>query len=175
MTLEELKASRHKTAISRKKMSRPMRLALSTRFVNPNMSLLDYGCGKGEDVTQLRSMGITATGYDPHYHYRYSGNEKKPADIVTLFYVLNVIEDPVERNDVLRDAYALANNVLFIAVRTGKSPLKNAEPHSDGWITSKGTFQKFFTTDELLDYVYDVLGIHAARLIDGIVYIKGER
>ena len=171
MTLEELKASRHKTAISRKKMSRPMRLALSTRFVNPNMSLLDYGCGKGEDVRQLKSMGIKASGYDSQFNAGY----RTQADIVTLFYVLNVIEDPVERNDVLRDAYALANNVLFIAVRTGKSPLKNAEPHSDGWITSKGTFQKFFTTDELLDYVYDVLGIHAARLIDGIVYIKGER
>jgi hypothetical protein len=32
----------------------------------------------------------------------------KPADVVNLAYVLNVIEDPSERSETLRKAYALA-------------------------------------------------------------------
>lgn len=59
----------------------------------------------GTDVSRLTEMGITAHGWDPVYA---PAQERHPSDIVNLGYVLNVIEDPVERLETLVAAWRLS-------------------------------------------------------------------
>ena len=41
--------------------------------------------------------------------------QKRPADVVNLGYVINVIEDPVERAETLRNAWALCRRVMVVS------------------------------------------------------------
>ena len=85
---------RHKTAIRRGDFSRPIKCALRDGLINQSASVFDYGCGRGEDLELLTGEGITCTGWDPAYRPE---SEKTPADVVNLGYVINVVEDPIER------------------------------------------------------------------------------
>ena len=53
-------------------------------------SVLDYGCGKGDDLRALIAQGIDCSGWDPVF---LPDEELTKADIVNLGYVINVIED----------------------------------------------------------------------------------
>ena len=66
-------------------------------------TFFDYGCGHGEDVELLRLQGVMASGWDPAFR---PDVPCMPAEIINLGYVLNVIEDPQERANVLADAWA---------------------------------------------------------------------
>lgn len=82
----------YKTAIKRKKLSAPMRKLLKDGWIVGRS--LDYGCGRGDD-----SYFLSMFRYDPHYF------PVKPTgqfDTITCNYVLNVIESPNERVEVLR-------------------------------------------------------------------------
>jgi len=81
--------SRHKTAIARYEPSRPVKALLTHGLLN-GKTFFDYGCGQGDDVQALRSAGIDASGWDPHFK---STEVKQRADVVNLGFVLNVIED----------------------------------------------------------------------------------
>src|SRR5215475_14659079 len=96
-------SDRHKTAIGRSSLSMPARQALLDGVLRPEWSVLDYGSGRGGDVARLIQLGVTALGWDPH-----SGGSRpgKAQDVVTLTYVINVIEDPTERRAVLNDAWS---------------------------------------------------------------------
>ena len=93
--------ARHRTALNRTDLSRPVRLALEDGLITPEISVFDYGCGKGNDLQLLGSRGIRCDGWDPAYHPH---NERTSADVVNLGYVINVIEDPTERATALRNA-----------------------------------------------------------------------
>src|SRR5262245_46005384 len=58
---------RHRTAISRGALSRPLRLAVASGLIHPQSTVLDYGCGRGDDVQALRAHGIQCQGWDPVY------------------------------------------------------------------------------------------------------------
>jgi DNA phosphorothioation-associated putative methyltransferase len=90
--------SRHKTALSRSKLSRPVRLALEVDLINNNSSVFDYGCGQGDDLRTLSALGIKSYGWDPIYRPE---ERRREADVVNLGYVVNVIEDSTERVDTL--------------------------------------------------------------------------
>jgi DNA phosphorothioation-associated putative methyltransferase len=98
----------------------------------------------------------------------------KPADVVNLGYVLNVIENPAERTETLRKAYALARRTLIVAVRVDQS-LDKGTPFQDGLITSRGAFQKIYTQSEFRQFVGDTLSIrpHVAGL--GVTYAFKEK
>lgn len=49
--------NRSRTAISRVEFSRPVKLALQDRIITSGVAVLDYGCGRGDDV--LRCSGIS--------------------------------------------------------------------------------------------------------------------
>lgn len=66
MELESQSLLRYKTAIRRYKLSRPMSLAHGHGLLEKDASLLDYGCGHGEDVQVLKGLGIAARGWDPN-------------------------------------------------------------------------------------------------------------
>ncbi|MBO9484508.1 hypothetical protein [Salinisphaera sp. G21_0] len=52
--------------------------------------MFDYGCGHGDDLSELQAHGITASGWDPNWRPE---GEKTEGDLVNFGYVINVIED----------------------------------------------------------------------------------
>lgn len=160
---------RHKTAIARYSFSRPVKTLLEHGMITQSMKLLDYGCGQGDDVNGLRELGYEAWGWDPVYH---PDGPKKPADVVNLGFVLNVIEDPLERTAVLRDAYDLSKKLLVVFTLVATSSTATmGRPYKDGILTGRNTFQKYFRQDELEHYIEDVLNTPAVAVGLGIFYV----
>jgi DNA phosphorothioation-associated putative methyltransferase len=164
--------ARHKTAIRRLKHSRPVALAMAHGLIGAGASFFDYGCGRGEDFRLLRRAGIEAAGWDPHFR---PDQSLQAADVVNLGYVLNVIEDPAERLETLRAAFELARKVLVVAVRVDRA-LDAAEELSDGYLTSRGAFQKLYTQAEFRDYLGESLGCRPHMASLGVAYVfRGEQ
>ena len=148
---EHIEVSRHKTAIVRGDLSQPMQLMLRLGMVTAERSLFDYGCGQGEDVAALTSQGYEAFGWDPHHA---ADGQRQTADIVNLGFVLNVIEDPRERTETLKAAWGFARDALCVSVMVqGRVDTRGQRPHRDGYLTSRGTFQKYFGQQELRELV----------------------
>jgi DNA phosphorothioation-associated putative methyltransferase len=161
--------ARHKTALKRTELSRPMRLALGDKLLSPSTSVLDYGCGRGGDIQRLREQGIPCDGWDPVHRPE---GPRTPAEIVNLGYVVNVIEDTQERAEVLRAAWALALKVLVVAGRlvfeTRQEPGVSLQ---DGFVTRLGTFQKLYHQDELRRWIDSVLEVPSVPAGPGIFYV----
>jgi DNA phosphorothioation-associated putative methyltransferase len=160
---------RHKTAIKRTDISRPIRLVLEHGLLNSQTTFFDYGCGYGDDIKRLSEKGILSSGWDPIHR---PDDERKQADIVNLGYVVNVIEDAAERAMVLRDAWSLAQKLLIVSARlsieVNNRLSKNL--YADGHITSRSTFQKFYEQRELHDWINQVLGVSSVAAAPGIFY-----
>lgn len=158
---------RHRSAIRRASLSQPFQLLQRYAFLSGEYSVFDYGCGHGKDIELLRSMSVDASGWDPHYHPH---SERRQADIVNLGFVINVIEDRGERDDVVRHSFALASKVLVVSALIG-SPEYSAQAacHADGVITSIGTFQKYFLPDELENYIRELLSVPVTSIAQGVV------
>ena len=138
---------RHRTALYRTGLSKPIRLALDVGLIEQGKSIFDYGCGRGSDAELLRDLGYTVGGWDPAF---FPDGNKVAADVVNLGFVLNVIEDPSERLRVLLDAWALAREALIVSTLVqGQEGHSHGECHGDGVITSRRTFQKYFEQGEL--------------------------
>lgn len=161
-------SARHRTAISRSALSVPARQALADGLLGPGSSVLDYGSGKGLDVRRLRAIGTDVRGWDPHFA---AACEPTPAEQVLLSYVLNVIEDPKERVQTLRRAWELADDVLVVGARlTWDARRLSGSSYGDGVVTSRGTFQHLYTTEELRAQVESVTGARCFVAAPGIVY-----
>ncbi len=160
---------RHKAAITRTGLSKPVQLLLESGLLGQNRSFFDYGCGQGGDVARLGRKGYAASGWDPHFA---QGEAKCEADVVNLGFVLNVIERAQERAEVLREAWGLTRDVLVVAVRSF-SDLKSdpGRPHGDGFLTSIGTFQKFYDQTELKNWISSTLDVRPVPLAPGIVVL----
>ncbi len=166
---QEVVVKRHKTALVRYRPSKPIQCLLSHGLLSKESSLLDYGCGRGDDIRYLTAMGYRAVGWDPVYRPH---GPKEPADIVNLGYVLNVIEDPEERVEVLRDAFALARSLLVVSVQTvGSSSGISGRPYRDGILTNRQTFQKYFHQHELENFIEETLGVTGIPTALGIFYV----
>lgn len=162
-----LDIARHRTAIIRRNLSQPMQLMLRAGIVNESRSVFDYGCGQGEDVAALALQGFKAFGWDPHHA---PDGPRQPAAIVNLGFVLNVVEDPHERLQTLKSAWHFAEQALCVAVMIrGRVSTAGHRPYRDGFITSRGTFQKYFDQQELRKFVADAVGEQPIALAPGIV------
>ena len=162
-------ASRGRTAMFRAEVSKPVSLALDSGLIQDGRSFFDFGCGRGTDVAALRAAGIPAHGWDP-VHCPHE--PKLAADIVNLGYVINVIETSTEREHVLREAWALSQRALIVAARLDWDvQIDKAVPVSDGVLTARGTFQKFFTQHELQTFIEGVLGVQADVAAPGVFYV----
>lgn len=164
---EQTAIRREKTAIARFRYSKPVWLALSQGIIAATRSFFDYGCGRGEDLRYLHSLGVEASGWDPHYRPDPTVAE---ADVLNLGYVLNVIEDPAERNATLLRAFKLARRVMVAAVRVDNA-LKSAIEFSDGLLTSRGSFQKLYKQSEFKEYIERILGKRPHMAALGIAYV----
>jgi DNA phosphorothioation-associated putative methyltransferase len=161
--------ARHRTALVRRGLSRPIIQALADQLLDSASTVFDYGCGRGDDLRHLTALGIAAGGWDPVHR---PNGERIEADLVNLGYVINVIEDPAERADVLRRAWALARRVLVVAARlTWDARDLSGRPLADGIVTRTGTFQKFYEHTELAAWIQDTIGGEPLAAAPGVFYI----
>jgi DNA phosphorothioation-associated putative methyltransferase len=162
--------ARHKAAIRRKSLSRPVRLALEAGLFTPSVTtFFDYGCGYGTDVGQLEKLGYNSQGWDPHY---YPENPLIEADIVNLGYVINVIEELDQRREALVKAWQLTGQVLIVAAQVLiDDGNRGVVAYGDGVITRRHTFQKYYEQEELKVYIDRVLGVDAIPAGLGIYFV----
>lgn len=151
---ERPKVLRYRTAIRRFAPSAPFQVLSRAGLLNGSLSVLDYGCGYGDDVRTLVASGIDARGWDPHFS---RNTPLEPADIVNLGFVLNVIEDPAERGEVLRRAFSLATELLVVSTLKANAAPAAARRYADGYLTKRQTFQKTYSQDELKAFIEGVL------------------
>ncbi|OKH19056.1 DNA phosphorothioation-associated putative methyltransferase [[Limnothrix rosea] IAM M-220] len=163
------KIDRHKAAIIRRQMSRPVRSLFEANLVHEGMSFFDYGCGHGEDLKFVAEKGFTAQGWDPFYQ---PDNELIAADIVNLGYVINVVEKPVERREALVNAWGLTQKILVVSAQVLIADGGYGQvAYGDGVITSRNTFQKYYDQEELKLYIDQVLGVDAVPVALGIYFV----
>jgi len=158
---------RHKTAIRRTQLSAPLQALHRHAYLDGSRHLLDYGCGQGDDLRVLQHHGITASGWDPYYCPEAACD---PADIVNLGFVINVIEDPEERAEVLRRAFFYAQELLVVAVMLGTPDSERWQPWGDGVLTQRGTFQKYFTQAELSQLLSETLDVEPVPVGPGLFF-----
>ena len=162
----------HKTAIQRWSLSRPVSLALDDGLLSTETTFFDYGCGRGGDLLRLHKMGVPVSGWDPAF---FPDEERTPADVVNIGYVVNVIEDPEERAVALYAAWELAQKLLVVSARLEWEARTVAGSYQgDGIVTRKRTFQKFFAQDELRDWIQSSIGRSCVAAAPGIFYVFRE-
>lgn len=162
--------ARHRTAIGRNSLSAPMAALNAAGLLEDRVTILDYGCGRGDDVRALQAAGIDAVGWDPHYAP--DRGVLAPRGIVNLGFVLNVVEDPEERREVLRAAYDLAERCLVVAVMlVGKGDVSGLRPHGDGVLTSRGTFQRYYMQAEIRAFLAETLDVTPVAAAPGIHFL----
>ena len=161
---------RHLTALNRSALSAPVQILIKHGLLSSESTFFDYGCGRGTDMSALQEAGITVDGWDPHYA---PDNQIRNADVVNLGFVVNVIEDSAERVEAVQKAFALANKVLAVSVML-YGPDKSGKPYRDGFLTSRNTFQKYFSQGELKDYLEHALGKQVFMAGPGIALIFAD-
>ena len=164
---------RHKTAINRNQLSQPMQILARHNYLNGEYSILDYGCGKGDDIRELEAHGINVSGWDPVY---FPDNTITQNDIVNLGFVLNVIEDIDERTATLKRAWQHTDKLLIVAVMVaGETITRQFTPYKDGVITSRNTFQRYYSQPEFRSYLESSLDESAIAVGQGIFIIFKEK
>ena len=160
---------RHRTAMTRTDLSKPVTLALEYGVLGRGCTFFDYGCGRGYDVDRLVADGFVAAGWDPAHA---PANDRLEADVVNLGYVLNVIEDPPERIRALAEAWKLAKQTLVVAVRPDwEVSSVGGRAFGDGIMTTRGTFQKFFGHEEFSQILQTVTGQPPTFVAPGIAFV----
>jgi DNA phosphorothioation-associated putative methyltransferase len=160
---------RHKAALVRHDLSRPVRVGLEAGLFAEGMTFFDYGCGYGGDVSRMAERGYRSRGWDPYYspHTPFTS-----ADIVNLGYVINVIEDLAERREALINAWRLTQKILLVAAQVLIDDcMRGVVAYGDGVITSRNTFQKYYEQEELKNYIDRVLDVDAIPIGLGIYCI----
>jgi DNA phosphorothioation-associated putative methyltransferase len=169
MNANATEIARHKTAIRRPGFSLPIKCLLRDGLVHAETSVFDFGCGHGQDIELLRGSGIPCDGWDPAFR---ADGEKRPADVVNIGYVINVIEDAQERTEAVRSAWDLTTKLLVVAAQIEfAAPDRDHPRFGDGVITSRGTFQKYYTQNELRQYLEGELATDAIPAAPGVFYL----
>jgi DNA phosphorothioation-associated putative methyltransferase len=168
-----LRVERHRTALTRYDLSKPVKTLLEFDQLEAGCSFFDYGCGLGADVRALKELGYDASGWDPVHA---PDGLRAPADVVNLGYVLNVIEDPAERVETLMNAWRLARRLLVVSALIGNlaTSAPDAVPLNDGVLTRRNTFQRYFSQKELQQFIEDALDVPAVPVAVGIFYVFSD-
>ena len=160
---------RHRAAIRRNALSKPVRLTLEAGLLSPETVFFDYGCGHGGDLERLGKLGYVAEGWDPYYQ---PDTPWMQADVVNLGYIINVIEEPGERREALVNAWKLTRSVLIVAAQVlVEDASQGWLAYGDGVITRRNTFQKYYEQEELKAYIDQVLGVNAVPIALGIYVV----
>ncbi len=168
-----LTIERHKTALSRDKLSLPFYLLSKAGLLDGKYSVLDYGCGKGDDVRELLAHDLDCIGWDPAFQ---PDVEPIKSEIVNLGYVINVIEDKEERLVTLKKAYELAERLLLVSAMLGTEEIfEKFKPFKDGVVTKRNTFQKYYMQAELRQYLETSLENSAIAISPGIFAVFKDK
>jgi DNA phosphorothioation-associated putative methyltransferase len=164
--------ARHRTALVRYGFSAPIQALARYGLIHSSVEVFDYGCGRGDDIRGLTANGIAAHGWDPHYA---PAEVKRQADVVNLGFVINVIEDLEERATALRGAYSLTKGVLAVAAMLRSQDVPAGRPFRDGFLTTRNTFQKYFSQAELGRFISDVLTEQPTPVSPGLFFIFRDK
>lgn len=163
------KIHRHKTALVRREISKPVKTLLELGQLRRGESFFDYGCGHGGDIAAIGKLGHESCGWDPVHA---PDVPKTAADVVNLGFVLNVIEDPAERVDALLDAWKHARRALLVSTLiAGQEAYDDIQTFGDGVLTRRDTFQKFFEPAEIQALLEDTLHTEAVPVGLGIYLV----
>ncbi len=169
----EKEIDRHKTAIVRHELSAPMKTLAKNGFLSGEYSIFDYGCGRGDDLRELEAHGLDALGWDPNFR---PDTEVVCSDVVNIGFVINVIEDQDERIGAVLGAWEVTDKLLVVsAMLANESYLAQFTPYKDGVITSRNTFQKYFSQAELKSYIERTLDEEPIAISLGIFYIFKDK
>ncbi|MBW4602000.1 MAG: DNA phosphorothioation-associated putative methyltransferase [Calothrix sp. FI2-JRJ7] len=169
MTGSYIEIERHRAAIQRVDISRPVKLALEWNILTPSNSFFDYGCGYGGDVQRTTKLGYQSTGWDPYY---FPNETLVAADVVNIGYVLNVIEDTTERAEALSRAWNLTQKVLVVSAQVlVNAPSHHQISYGDGVVTRLNTFQKYYEQEELKKYIDETLKVDAVPVALGVYFV----
>ncbi len=163
-----VEVERHRAAMTRVEISRPIRLAIESGIITTETTIFDYGCGLGGDVRRLQTAGYNCEGWDPYY---FPDIERRSADIINLSYIINVIEDPAERDRALIQAWELTGRVLIVAAQILVNELRGMLAYGDGILTKRNTFQKYYQQAELKEYIDRILTVDALPIGLGIFLV----
>lgn len=164
--------ARHLTALTRYGFSAPIQALARFGFLDGSKTVFDYGCGRGDDLRGLRENNIVAAGWDPHFA---PDGIKQTAHLVNLGFVINVIENIDERIEALRGAYSLANEVLVVSAMLANQETISGTPYGDGVLTSRNTFQKYYTQSELRHFLHEVIGEEPIPVGPGIFLLFKDK
>ncbi len=163
------KIHRHKTALVRREISKPVKTLLELGQLRRGESFFDYGCGHGGDVIAIEKLGHPSNGWDPVHA---PDKPKQAADVVNLGFVLNVIEDPAERVEALLDAWQHTRRALLVSTLiAGQEAYDDVLTFGDGVITRRDTFQKYFEPAEIQALLEDTLHTEAVPVGLGIYLV----
>lgn len=169
----EATIDRHKTALVRYGLSAPMKALEKHGYLSGEYSLFDYGCGRGDDLRELEAHGIDALGWDPNFRPE---SDKVSSELVNLGYVINVIEDLDERIEALLGAWALADTLLVISAMLASDDfIAQFTRYKDGIITTRNTFQKYFTQNELRGFIERTLDEQPIAIAPGIFFVFKDK
>lgn len=136
-----MKNESHKTAIYRDRWTKPGRWLYEHFFQKDNItlgSMLDFGAGKSIDSEcWTEKTGAIAQAYDKFEQPQFPGRGSRPDrkfELVTVIFVLNVVETDEERIAILNDAmqYVMPDGYIFIATRS-KKDIVNAMKKGKNW------------------------------------------
>lgn len=164
--------ARHLTALTRYGFSAPIQTLTRFGFLDGSKTVFDYGCGRGDDVRGLRENGIEAAGWDPYYAPE---ETRRNAHIVNLGFVINVIEDMGERIEALQGAYRLVEELLVVSAMLANPDAVRGTSYGDGILTSRNTFQKYYTQCELRAFIAEVLDEEPLPVGPGIFYVFKDK
>lgn len=164
---------RHKTALVRHELSSPMKHLAKQGYLNGDYSVFDYGCGRGDDLRELQAHGLDALGWDPNF---LPDADKVVSDLVNIGFVINVIEDTIERTEAIIGAWHLTGKLLVVSAMLANDTFINQfTPYKDGVITSRNTFQKYYAQAELKGYIERTLDENAIAVAPGIYYVFRDK
>ncbi|MDV7106081.1 DNA phosphorothioation-associated putative methyltransferase [Vibrio sp. TH_r3] len=171
--VKEPQIDRHRTALVRHELSAPMKTLIKRGYLEGSYSIFDYGCGRGDDLRELQSHGLDALGWDPNFQ---PDNDKVNSSIVNLGFVLNVIENKDERLEALLNAWDLTEKFLVVSVMlANESYIAQFKPYKDGVITSRNTFQKYYSQSEIKAYIERNLQEDVITVAPGIFYVFKDK
>lgn len=164
--------ARHLTALTRYGFSAPIQALARYGLISNGVNVFDYGCGRGDDVRGLLENGIDAEGWDPHYA---PDQPKRESDVINLGFVINVIEDFAERVEALQGAFALTRGVLAVSAMLASQATPAGKPYRDGFLTSRNTFQKYYTQAQLAAFIAHVLDEEPLPVSPGVFFVFRDK
>ncbi len=89
--------------------------------------------------------------------------------------MINVIEDFDERVDALTRAWSLTERLLVVSVMLENQNAPRGKRFRDGVMTSRGTFQKYFTQSGIKTFLEQVLDEEPIPVAPGVLYVFRDK